>query len=223
MVSNPEKQELYAQLARVGKAVGSASRLELLDLLAQGERSVEALALAAGMGVTNTSAHLRVLREAGLVATRREGTRVVYRLASDEVARVAVNLRELARAQLADVDRAAQAYLGGTEDPGMQAVTREELRRRMQRGDVVVVDVRPREEYDAGHIAGAVSIPVDELEERLAELPENLEVVAYCRGPFCVYSPQAVAILRAHGRGARQLQDGFPEWKLDNLPVEIAR
>jgi rhodanese-related sulfurtransferase/DNA-binding transcriptional ArsR family regulator len=217
MGSREHKDALYDQLAQVGKAVASGKRLELLDLLAQGERSVDALATAAQMTVTNASAHLQVLRHSGLAAARKEGTRVWYRLAGDDVARFVVALRELGRARVAGVERAAEDYL---THPGRgEPVTRAELLRRLDEGDVVVVDVRPAEEYAAGHIAGAVSIPVDDLEQRLAELPDDVEVVAYCRGPFCVFSPQAVAILRRHGRRASQLEDGFPEWRLQDLPV----
>ncbi|MDP8970387.1 MAG: metalloregulator ArsR/SmtB family transcription factor [Actinomycetota bacterium] len=214
-----DKDALYAELARVGKAVASGKRVELLELLAQGERTVDALASAAQMTVTNASAHLQVLRQGGLVTSRKDGTRVWYRLADDEVARFVVVLRDLARSRLAEVERAAADYVGQSIDE-VEAVSRAELHRRLQAGDVVVIDVRPPEEYAAGHIPGAVSIPVDELEQRLAELPPHVDVVAYCRGPFCVYSPQAVATLRHHGRNARQLEAGFPEWRLADLPVE---
>lgn len=218
------KDELYAQLARAAKALANGKRLEVLDVLAQGERSVEAIAEATAAGVTNTSAHLQVLRRGGLVASRKEGTRVYYRLAGDDVARLLVALRELARERLGDVERAARAYLDGDEDaePGAEPLSRAELAARMEAGDVVVVDVRPRPEYTAGHIPGAISIPVDELEDRLAELPPDAEIVAYCRGPFCVYAPEAVRLLRRRGRAARQLEDGFPEWRLDDRPVDSA-
>lgn len=217
MVDREQKNALYEQLARVGKAVAHGTRLELLDVLAQGERSVDALASATGTSVTNTSAHLRVLREGGLVEARKDGARVRYRLAAGAL-EFAVALRELARARLGDVDRAAEAYLGPA--PGATAVSRDELRALLRRREVVVIDVRPVEEHAAGHIPGALSIPVDELEQRLDELPDDVEVVAYCRGPLCVYSPEAVRVLRRHGRRARQLEDGFPEWRLAGLPVE---
>ncbi|HVL97795.1 MAG TPA: metalloregulator ArsR/SmtB family transcription factor [Egibacteraceae bacterium] len=216
------KDALYGQLARAAKALANGKRLEVLELLAQGERRVEAIARATAMSVTNTSAHLQVLRQGGLVAARKDGTRVYYRLAGDDVARFVIALRDLARSRLGDVDRAARAYLD-TPDDEQGPVSREELWERIQRGGTVVVDVRPAEEYAAGHIPGAVSVPVDELEARLAELPEDTEIVAYCRGPFCVYAPQAVSVLRRHGRTARQLEDGFPEWRLDARPVETAR
>lgn len=219
MVGREDKDALYAEVARLGKAVANGKRLELLDLLSQGERSVDALATVAQMTVTNTSAHLQVLRQGGLVASRKDGTQVRYRLADDDVARFLIGLRELARGRLAEVERAAADYLGRSSGE-LEVMGRDELRRRMRTGDLVVIDVRPREEYAAGHIAGAVSLPVDELEERLGELADDVEVVAYCRGPFCVYSPQAVSILRRRGRTAKQLEAGFPEWRLDGLPVD---
>lgn len=218
MADRQRKDVLYEELARMGKALASGKRLELLDVLAQGERSVDGLAEAAGMSVTNTSAHLQVLRRGGLVETRRDGPRVFYRLAGDEVARLVIALRTLARARLGEVERAARAYLAAPA--GADLVTRDELRERLGRGDVVLVDVRPEEEYAAAHIPGALSIPIDELEQRLAVLPTDLEVVAYCRGPLCVFSPEAVRLLRGSGRAARQLEDGFPEWRLAGLPVE---
>ncbi|MDQ3609984.1 MAG: metalloregulator ArsR/SmtB family transcription factor [Actinomycetota bacterium] len=205
----------------MGKAMASPKRLELLDLLAQGERTVEALATAAAMGVTNTSAHLQVLRHGGLVTARKQGTRVYYRLPDDDVARFTLRFRDLARARLADVEQAGRDYFGPAED--VQPVTRDELLARLRTGDVTVVDVRPPEEYAAGHIAGALSVPLDELEARLAELPADTGVVAYCRGPFCVYSSQAVRMLREHGHQARRLQDGFPEWRLAGLPTGARR
>ena len=216
MADREHKEALYAHVARAGKALAHGKRLELLDLLAQAERSVEALAVATGLSVTSTSAHLQVLRRGGLVQTRRDGNRVHYRLAGDDVARLLVSLRELAADRLADVERAAREYLG---EDDVEPVSREELQRRLRQGDVVVVDVRPAEEYAAGHVRGAVSIPVDELERRIGELPPGAEVVAYCRGPLCVYAPQAVGILRRHGVPARRLEGGFPEWRLERRPV----
>jgi len=214
------KDALYEQLARVGRAVDSPKRLELLDLLAQGERPVDALATRTGMSVANTSAHLQALRAARLVLTRREGTRIHYRLAGDDVARFLIALRELAANRIAEVETAANAYLGGRNEE--EAVSREELLTRLHQGDVIVLDVRPPEEYAAGHIPGAVSIPVDELHARLDELPPDMEVVAYCRGPYCRYSPDAVRLLRRHRRSARRLVDGLPEWRLAGLPVSVA-
>jgi rhodanese-related sulfurtransferase len=211
------KAELYEQFARVGKALASPRRLELLDLLAQGERSVEDLAGAASLGVTSCSAHLQVLHRARLVATRKHGTRVYYSLASDDVARLHGALRDLAASLLADVAVAREAYLGGD----VEEVSRQELMRRSRAGEVTVLDVRPRAEYAAGHIPGAVSIPVEELERRIAELPADSEIVAYCRGPYCVFAHDAVRLLRGSGRHARRLVGGLPEWRLAGLPVAV--
>lgn len=216
LVERELKDRLYGELARVGKAVDSPKRLELLDLLAQGERSVDALAAQTAMTIANTSAHLLALRAARLVDTRRQGTRVRYRLAGDDVARFLIALRQLASSRLPDVGRAARAYLG---EQDAEPVAREELLARLRCGDVTVVDVRPAEEYAAGHIAGARSLPLPELEARLSELPPDIEVVAYCRGPYCRYAPEAVRLLRRHGRTAQRLQDGYPEWRLAGLPV----
>lgn len=209
---------LYEQFARIGKAVASPRRVELLDLLCQGERSVEGLAGAASMSVTNTSQHLQILRAARLVETRKDGTRVIYRLAGDDVCRFVLELRELGRARLAEVDQLVRGYVAGDAfDP----ITREELLSRVGSGDVVVLDVRPAEEFAAGHIDGAVSIPLEELEERIGELPVELEVVAYCRGPYCLLASRALARLRARGFRARRLEDGVPEWRLAGLPVAV--
>jgi rhodanese-related sulfurtransferase/DNA-binding transcriptional ArsR family regulator len=213
------KIALFDQLARVGKALGSGKRLELLDLLAQGERSVEALAQAARLGLTTASAHLQVLRRAGLVATRRDGTRIHYRLAGPDVADLYVRLRELGDARLPDVAAARDAYLG---PPDTEAVTREELMRRIRAGDVTVLDVRPAAEYGAGHIPGAISIPLGELPGRLADLPDDAQIVAYCRGAYCVLAHDAVRLLAARGRRAARLADGMLEWRLAGLPVTAA-
>ncbi|WP_199435004.1 ArsR/SmtB family transcription factor [Qaidamihabitans albus] len=209
------KTALFEQFARVGKALGSGKRLELLDLLAQGERTVEALARAAELGVTTASAHLQTLRQANLVATRREGTKVYYRLAGADVATLYALVRTVASEHLPDVEAARTAYLG----PDTEQVTRTELVRRARSGDVVVLDVRPREEYEAGHIPGALSVPVDELADRLADIPADQEIVAYCRGAYCVFAHDAVRLLTAHGRRARRLADGMLEWRLADLPV----
>ena len=214
------KDALYEQLARVGRAVSSPKRLELLDLLAQGERGVEALAGQTSMGVTNTSAHLQALRSASLVTSRKQGTRVLYRLADDQVAGFLGQLRTLAHAHIAEVDRAVRAYLATDDDP--EPISRAELLRRLERDEVIVLDVRPAAEYAAGHIPGAVPVPPDRLEPLLAELPLDRAVVAYCRGPYCVYAPQAVRALRARGIPAHRLEDGFPEWRLAGLPVAVA-
>ncbi|WP_328988431.1 metalloregulator ArsR/SmtB family transcription factor [Kribbella sp. NBC_01245] len=210
------KAALFEQFAQVGKALGSAKRLELLDLLAQGERSVEVLAGRAGLGLTTASNHLQLLRQAGLVVTRKEGTKVYYRLAGTDVAALWAQLRDVASAHLAEVDRSRRAYLG---DDDVAEVTRDELLRRLEAGEITVVDVRPSEEYTAGHIPGAVSIPLDELADRLAELPAGTTIVAYCRGPYCVMANEAVRILTAKGLSAARLNDGMLEWRLAELPV----
>jgi DNA-binding transcriptional ArsR family regulator len=210
------KDELFDALAEVGRALGSGPRLAMMDLLAQGERSVEQLAAAAGLSVANASRHLQILRRAGLVSSRRDGTRVHYRPAGDDVLALWLSLRGVAAERVGDVERAARNYLGEEVEP----IGRAELVSRLGSGDVVVVDVRPRLEFSAGHIQGARSVPLDELEARLAELPEDAEVVAYCRGPYCVYAHDAVRRLRAAGRRARRLEDGWPEWRLAGLPFD---
>jgi rhodanese-related sulfurtransferase/DNA-binding transcriptional ArsR family regulator len=210
------KTALFDQFARVGKALASGKRLELLDLLAQGERDVASLALAAGLGVTTASAHLQTLRQANLVTTRRDGTRILYRLAGRDVAELFARLREVASSHLPDVEAARRAYLG--EDGG-QPVTRDELRRLTRQGAVTVLDVRPREEYEAGHIPGAVSVPLAKLADRLAELPADGQIVAYCRGAYCVLAHDAVRLLAAHGRPAQRLAEGMLEWRLADQPV----
>ncbi len=211
------KDALYEQFARIGKGVTSPRRIELLELLAQGERSVETLAGAAGLGVTTTSAHLQVLRGARLVATRREGTRIVYRLADQDVVELIDLVRRLARARLAEVDEVVDAYFSARDT--LEPIGHHELMARTERAEVVVLDVRPREEFEAGHIPGAVSIPLEDLRERLGELPRAVEVVAYCRGPYCVLAPQAVELLAERGLRARRLDGGLPEWRLAGLPV----
>ncbi len=211
--------DLHEQFARIGKALGSARRVELLDLLCQGERSVEALARTASMTVTNTSQHLHVLRAARLVDARKEGTKVIYRVAGDDVCRFFLALRELAGARLAEVEQVVRRYVEG--GGGLEPVTRSELLARVQRDDVVVLDVRPSDEYASGHIPGAVSVPLEELEQRLASLPRNAEIVAYCRGPYCLLAPRAVELLHERGFRARRLEDGLPEWRLAGLPVAV--
>jgi rhodanese-related sulfurtransferase len=220
MGSRAFKDALYEQLARVSKALGSPKRLELVDLLAQGERPVEALARETGMSVASTSQHLQVLREAHLVEARKEGLYVHYRLAHPSVFALLQGVRSVAEAQLADMQRVVDTYLGDRD--GLEGLPREELLRRARAGDVTVLDVRPAEEFAAGHIAGALGIPIGELETRLKELPKRHEVVAYCRGPYCVYADEAVRLLRAHGRKASRLHEGFPEWRAAGLPVEAA-
>ena len=210
---------LYEQFARIGKALASPRRVELLDVLCQGGRSVEALARAASMTLTNTSQHLQVLRAARLVDARREGTRVVYEVADDDVCRLFIGLRAFAGAHLAEVEQVVRRYLGGGE--GLEPISRLQLLSRIERNDVLVLDVRPSDEFVAGHIPGATSIPIDELEERLRTLPHNREIVAYCRGPYCLLAPRAVELLREHGFQARRLEDGLPEWRLEGLPVGV--
>ena len=211
--------DLHEQFARIGKALGSARRVELLDLLCQGERSVEALARTASMTVTNTSQHLHVLRAARLVEARKEGTKVIYRIADDEVCRFFFALRDLAGSRLAEVEQIVRRYMEG--GGGLEQVTRAELLARVKRDDVVVLDVRPPEEFAAGHIPGAVSVPLDQLEQRLGSLPRDAEIVAYCRGPYCLLAPRAVELLRERGFRARRLEDGLPEWRLAGLPVAV--
>lgn len=216
------KAELYEQLARAGKALGSGKRLELIDLLSQGSRSVADLAATAGLGLTTASMHLKALREAGLVATTREGTTIRYRLAGDDVAALFAQLRDVAASHLADVARARSRYLGTLDGEDVEQVGREELLRRTRAGEAVVLDVRPALEFAAGHIPGAMSIPLAELPDRLAELPADVEVVAYCRGAYCVLAHDAVRLLTANGRRAVRLTEGMLEWRLADQPVVAA-
>jgi rhodanese-related sulfurtransferase len=212
------KTALFDEFARAAKALASGRRLELLDVLANGERTVEVLAGEVGLTVPNTSQHLQILRQAGLVTTRREGTSVHYRLAAPEVFELWRTLRTLAASRLAEVERLAAAYLGGRDE--LEPLTREELARRLQDGDPpMLLDVRPAAEHAAGHLPGAVSIPVDELRRRLAELPGDREIVAYCRGPYCAFAQEAVELLRREGFSARRLEDGLPEWQAAGLAV----
>jgi len=213
------KDRLYEQFARAAKATANPKRIELLELLAQGEHSVDALARATGMGVTNTSSHLQVLRQARLVETRKDGTKVFYRLAGDEVAAFIVALRDLARSRLAEVDQVVRDYFMARD--ALQPVNRAELVERANDGKVVILDVRPADEFAAGHIPGALSVPLDQLDGVLARLPKRAKIVAYCRGPYCVLAPQAVERLRAKGFDARRLADGMPEWRLAGLPVAV--
>ncbi len=218
MGDGSRKAELFDQLARVGKALGSGKRLELLDLLAQAPRSVADLATAAGLGMTTASAHLQTLKRAGLVVTTREGTTIRYRLTDMAVAALCAQLGVVAAAHLSDVDGARRAYLGAEET---EEIGRAELLRRAEAGEVVVIDVRPAAEFAAGHIPGAISIPVDEIPDRLAEIPPDVDIVAYCRGPYCVFAYDAVRLLVHEGRRAVRLIDGMVEWRLDGRPVEI--
>jgi rhodanese-related sulfurtransferase/DNA-binding HxlR family transcriptional regulator len=199
----------------MGKAFASPRRLELIDLLAQGSRSVEELARASGQSTANASQHLQALHASGVVNRERDGTRVNYSLAGPDVLRLWLELREASATRVADVERAAREYLGSE----VEAISREELAKRLRRNDVVLVDVRPAEEFESGHIDGAVSIPLEELDERLAELPAGTEIVAYCRGAFCAYAHDAVRRLNAAGKTARRLDGGWPEWQLAKQAV----
>ena len=218
MADREAKAALFDEFARVGKALGSGRRIELLDVLANGERTVEGLAGEVGLSVANASQHLQVLRRGGLVAARRAGTLIFYRLADPEVSALWRALRTLASSRLAAVEHLASAYLGDRDQ--LEPVTRRELAQRLADGDrLVVVDVRPAAEHAAGHVPGAVSIPIGELRRRLAELPVDQEIVAYCRGPFCAFAHEAVALLRDEGFVARRLEDGWPEWEAAGLGV----
>jgi DNA-binding transcriptional ArsR family regulator len=210
MEADGSKDAVFEAIAVMGRALASPRRLELLDLLAQAPRTVDELAGASGQSRANASQHLQALHAAGLVDRRREGNHVRYSLAGEPALALWLELRDAATSQLAEVERAASNYLG--ED--VHRVGRDELRERLRRGDVVLVDVRPAEEFDAGHIEGARSIPLDELDRRLGELPSDLEVIAYCRGPFCAYAHDAVRRLQDAGRDARRLDEGWPEWRL---------
>ena len=210
MASERTKDALFEAVAVMGKAFASPRRLELIDLLAQGPRGVEDLAQASGQSTANASQHLQALHSSGVVTRERDGTRVRYALAGDDIVQLWLDLRDASARRLAEVERAARNYLGDD----VEAISRDELRKRLRRNDVVLVDVRPAEEFQAGHIDGALSIPLDELEQRLAELPPDAEIVAYCRGEFCAYAHEAVRELRAAGRCARRLDGGWPEWRL---------
>jgi rhodanese-related sulfurtransferase/predicted transcriptional regulator len=213
------KDALYDAFAEVAKVLGSGRRAEIVDVLAQGERSVEEIAGEIDQSVANTSHHLRAMAGAGVVATRREGTRVYYRLASERVAELWAALRDVAAEQVAGLDRLAAAYLGDRD--ALEVVNRAELAARLRRGDVVVLDVRPAAEFAAGHVAGARSVPLAELRRQLRALPKDVDVVAYCRGPYCVFADDAVRQLAAKGYRARRLEGGFPEWKRAGLPVAV--
>ena len=219
MEPNGAKDALFEAIAVMGKAFASPRRLELLDLLAQAPRTVDELARVSGQSTANTSQHLQGLHAAGLVTRAREGTSVRYALANEEALALWLALRDVSVSQLAEVERAARDYLGDEVD----AIGRDELITRMRKGDVVLVDVRPNEEFEAGHVKGARSVPLRELEDRLAELPADREIVAYCRGPFCAYAHEAVRRLQAAGRSARRLEDGWPEWRLASRPRARSR
>ena len=212
------KDALFDAFASVAKALGNGRRAEIVDVLAQGERSVEEVAVEIDQSVANTSHHLRSLAAAGLLQSRRDGQRIIYRLTSDRVADLWAALRDVAATHVADVDVLAGAYLGARD--AVEEVTAEELAARLDRGRAVVVDVRPRLEYAAGHIAGARSIPIDDLETAVDALPRSREIIAYCRGPYCVYADDAVRLLRQRGYKARRLDTGYPEWQRAGLPTD---
>jgi len=218
--SEGPKQRLYAEFAEVAKALGHGHRLEILELLAQGERSVESLAERAGLSLANASQHLRLMRRAGLLASRRAGKRILYRLSDPTVLSLVAALRQVAERQVAAVQAVVGAYFSKRD--ALEPVSRRELGRRLRDGLVTVLDVRPPDEYAAGHLPQAVNIPLRELARRLRELPKGQEVVAYCRGPYCVLAFEAVALLRARGFTVRRLEDGYPEWQAAGLPVARA-
>jgi rhodanese-related sulfurtransferase len=217
-MSTSPKREVFANLARVGTALSNPTRIEFLELLAQAERSVEQLATLTGTSVANTSQHLQKLRQAGLIVGRKEGLYVFYRLAGDEVVEMLSAVSRVGEAYVAEVDRIVRLYFASKDE--LEAVPAKELLERARKGLVTVLDVRPPEEFAAGHVPGAINIPIHELEKRIKELPKRREVVAYCRGPYCLMSYDAVSVLRKKGLKARRLQAGMPEWRAAGLPVE---
>lgn len=214
------KDALFDGFAEVAKALSSGRRAELIDVLEQGERHVDQLAEEIDQSIANTSFHLRALAQVGVVTTRRDGNRVYYRLASPRVAELWAALRDVTAAHHGNLDNLAAAYLGDRSE--LERISRAELARRLDDGDIIVIDVRPATEYQSGHIAGARSIPIDVLHQRIAELPDGTDVVAYCRGPYCVYADDAVRQLVAAGHRAQRLDDGYPQWRNDGLPVATA-
>jgi rhodanese-related sulfurtransferase/biotin operon repressor len=217
-MSSNAKRDVFANLARIGTALSSPTRIEFLELLAQSERSVEQLASLTGATVANTSQHLQRLRQAGLIVGRKEGLYVFYRLAGDEVVALLSAVSRVGEAYVAEIERIVRLYFAQKDE--LEPVPAKELLERARKGLVTVLDVRPSEEYAAGHVPGALNIPVHELEKRLKELPKRREVVAYCRGPYCLMSYDAVAMLRKKGIKARRMEAGLPEWRLAGLPVE---
>lgn len=218
MSSDPAKERLYQAIGRVAAALGNAGRLQILEFVAQGERSVDALATMTGLSVANTSKHLQALRQAGLVNTRKEGLRVYYSLAGDDVSLLLTSLRGVAEHRAADVDKLLQAWLAHRDE--LDPVPAREVLARLKSGLITVLDVRPAEEFAAGHLPGAINVPVDKLETYLSKLPKRKEVIAYCRGPYCLMSFEAVEKLRKRGFKAKRLADGYPEWRAAGLPVE---
>ena len=217
MSTNP-KREVFANLARIGTALSSPTRIEFLELLAQSERTVEQLATMSGVSFANTSQHLQRLRQAGLILGRKQGLYVYYRLAGDEVVALVSAVGRVGEAHVAEVERIVRLYFAHKDE--LEPVPAKELLERARKGLVTVLDVRPPEEYAAGHLPGAINIPIQELEKRIKELPKRREIVAYCRGPYCLMSYDAVALLRKKGMKARRLEAGLPEWRLGGLPVE---
>jgi rhodanese-related sulfurtransferase len=220
MPGRAAKDELFDALSAVAKALGHGRRAEIIDLLNQGERSVEEIADQIDQSVANTSHHLQQLLRAGLLSTRRDGTRIWYSLASPRVGELWAAVRDVAAEHVHQIDELATAYLGDRSK--LETVTRDELRQRLRRGDVVVLDVRPEPEFVSGHVVGAVSVPIGELSRRLREVPKERMVVAYCRGPFCAYADEAVRMMSRRGYRAARLEDGYPEWAGAGLPVEAA-
>ena len=218
MGDHQDKEALFDGLVEAARALGNGRRAELIDVLAQGERPVDELAAEIQQSMANTSQHLQRLLRAGLVCSRRSGTRIYYSLASPAVERLWRALRETAEAHMGELGDLVRAYVGDRAD--LSIITRDELRLRLRQGDVVVLDVRPQPEYDAGHIRGALSLPVSDLKSRLREVPQGSEVVAYCRGPYCLYADDAVQMLTDEGHRAARLEEGFPEWKAEGLPIE---
>jgi rhodanese-related sulfurtransferase/DNA-binding transcriptional ArsR family regulator len=218
--ASPKKQ-LFTHFARIAKAMASPNRLELIEALAQGERSVEKLAAATGMPVANTSHHLQVLREGGLVRSRKEGVQVIYSLSDDEIPQMLGCLRRVGERHLAEVEIIVREHFGN--DEGLRPINHRELSALLKSGEALVIDVRPPEEYEAGHIPGAVNVPIETLPRRLAEFPQRKEVVAYCRGPYCMLAVEAVKRLRKRGYRARRFEDGFPEWKSEGRPVAVGK
>jgi DNA-binding transcriptional ArsR family regulator/rhodanese-related sulfurtransferase len=214
------KDRLYAQFARVGKVLGSPHRIEILELLAQGERTVDSLAGDVGLSLANASQHLQALRQAALVDRRKDGVFVYYRLADPIVFELCATLRRIAEHRLADLERLIKEHFGDRSEPA--AVGMRDLLERMRSSDVIVLDARPATEYAAGHIAGAISVPIEELQQRLRSLPRDKEYVAYCRGPYCVYADRAVELLTKSRRRARRLMEGFPEWRAAGFPIALA-